>query len=308
MKFNVRLILLFGALLTVLLWLIGNALSDQFFITQWLEWMPTLLVLGWLVTVSITLACMRAWKYFMLPACLCIAVSLWYSLYENKLIATCGESGDLTIAAWTMSHSKKEFAKESAEFIVNLDADITLLSHGWYVRGEEQIDEWLGEKGRKLVRFPFTVLTKVPPIEIKPLIASDSIHIVSFTFDTTKELGRNTVLWAVDFPSSLARSRYAVALASKRLLSEIEWSAPDIVAGDFNMTTDSASIRYLFPQLRDASQLGGCGIMASYPRVFPLYLIDHTLISKSLDVTSYKLLDPNHGRHRVQWIELKKSP
>jgi len=96
-------------------------------------------------------------------------------------------------------------------------------------------------------------------------------------------------------------------MASKRLLAEIEWSTPDIVAGDFNMTTDSAAIRFLFPQLRDASHRG-CGVMASYPRVFPLYMIDHTLIAESFEVARYKLLDPNHGRHRVQWIELKKTP
>ncbi len=308
MKFAWRVILLIGALLTVFFWIIGNVLSDQYFITQWLEWMPTLFVLAMLTFTSLVLACMRAWKQLILSVCLCAAISMWYSMYENKLFAQCDGSSELTMVAWTMSHPKKDFSKESAEFIVNLDADITLLSHGWYVRGEEEINEWLGDSGKKLVRFPFTVLTKVPPVEIKPLIASDSIHIVSFTFDTTKELGRNTVLWAVDFPSSLSRSRYAVAMSSKRLLSEIEWSVPDIVAGDFNMTTDSASIHYLFPQLRDASQLGGCGIMASYPRVLPLLLIDHTLVCESLDVKAYKLLDPNHGRHRVQWIEFKRNP
>ena len=307
MKFNLRLSLLIGALLTVLLWLIGNALSDQYFITQWLEWMPTLIVLALLAFASIALACMRAWAHFILSACMCIVVSIWYSMYENKLFVPCGGTGELSMVAWTMSHSKKAFAKESAELIVELDADITLLSHGWFVRGEEQINEWLGDSGKKLVRFPFTVLTKVPPIEIKPLIASDSIHIVSFTFDTSETLGRNTVLWVVDFPSSLSRSRYAIAMASKRLLSEIECSTPDIVAGDFNMTTDSAAIRFLFPQLRDASH-HGCGVMASYPRVFPLYMIDHTLVAESFEVATYKLLDPNHGRHRVQWIELKKTP
>ena len=91
---------------------------------------------------------------------------------------------------------------------------------------------------------------------------------------------------------------------SKRFLSEIEFSPPDIVAGDFNMTTDSSSIRYLFPQLKDASHLGGCGIMASYPRVFPLILIDHMLVSEAIDVGMYRLLNPKHGRHRVQLIEI----
>ena len=304
MSFNVRLCLLIGALLTVFLWLIGNTLSDQYFVTQWLEWMPTLPILVLLAATSVGLALMRAWKYFMFSACLTIAVGLWYSVYENKFFVPCGGSGNIRLAAWTMSHSKKDFVKESAAFIVNLDADITLLSHGWYVRGEKQIDEWLGDQGKKLVRFPFTVLSRVPPVEIKTLIASDSIHIVSFTFDTKAALGRNTVLWAVDFPSSLSRSRYAVAMDSKRFLSEIEWSPPDIVAGDFNMTTDSSSIRSLFPQLKDASHLGGCGIMASYPRAFPLILIDHILVSEAIDVGMYRLLNPKHGRHRVQLIEI----
>ncbi len=307
MKQNARLILLIVALLTVLLWLIGNAMSDQFFVTQWLEWIPTLVVLGAITLITMILAYMKAWKQFALSSLIFLALLFWYSMVENKLFVSCNQEGDLSLAAWTMSHPKKDFAKESAEFIVALDADITILSHGWYVRGEEQITEWLGEDGKKLVRFPFTVLTKVPPIEVKPLIASDSIHIVSFTLDTTEEFGQPTVLWAVDFPSSLTRSRYAVAMACNRLLSEIECSPPDIVAGDFNMTTDSASIRHLFPTLEDASQLGGCGLMASYPRVFPIYLIDHILVANSLEVANYKLINPKNGRHRVQLIQLNRA-
>ena len=304
MKVNVKTVMLMVALMCVFMWLFGNALSDQYFLTQWLEWMPTLFVFVLLAFISAALAWMRAWKHIMLPASLCIAVGLWYSMYENKLFVSCSESGALRIAAWTMSHPKDEFATESAEFIVNLNADITLLSHGWTVRGKPQITDWLGTNGKKLVRFPFTVLTKLPPIEIKPLIASNSIHIVSFTLDTTEKIGKPVVLWAVDFPSSFSRSRYDVALVSKRLLQEIEWNPPDIVAGDFNMTTDSAAVRYLFPQFRDASHLGGCGLMASYPRYFPIYLIDHFLVSDEIDVASYKLINPLSGRHRVQLMEI----
>ena len=98
MSFNVRLCLLIGALLAVFLWLIGNTLSDQYFVTQWLEWMPTLPILVLLAVISVGLVWIRAWNYFMFSACLTIAVGLWYSVYENKFFVPCGGSGNITLA------------------------------------------------------------------------------------------------------------------------------------------------------------------------------------------------------------------
>ena len=53
----------------------------------------------------------------------------------------------LKIVGWTMSHPKENVAEESAAIIVNLNGDITLLTHGWRVRGEKSIQDWLGDHG-----------------------------------------------------------------------------------------------------------------------------------------------------------------
>jgi hypothetical protein len=213
--------------------------------------------------------------------------------------------GDLRIVSWTMSHSKRSNSFESAQELIRLDGDITLLTHGWFVRGEPIIKEWLGSGGRKVANGPFTLLTNQKVLNVQTLIASDGIFISQFEIDTTLTLGRPIVLWAVDLPSSFRDSKMDIAKRARRLLDTQESQPPDIVIGDFNMTRNSASIKSLFPQLHDASDQGGAGWLASYPMSFPLYHIDHVLLADSLRAQSYTLINPRIGRHRVQITELE---
>ena len=211
------------ALLCCFLWMLGNALSDQYYTTQWLEWIPTLLLAGLLAVIFISLAIACEKKGAAVVLIFSLGVLAWYAFVENKLFSPCNATGDLKLVAWTMSHPKKEFATEAAERIVDLNADVTLLTHGWYVRGEPVISTWLEKGGKKVTNGTFTLLTKLPPIEVTTLVASDGIHISSFTLDAKTQLGRPLVLWAVDFPSDFSKQRYRVAMIAKRLLSEIEY-------------------------------------------------------------------------------------
>ena len=206
-----------------------------------------------------------------------------------------------------MSHPKKEFAAQSAATIVDMDADIAILTHGWYVRGEPEIQKWLDSNGEKLIRGTFTVLTKLKPLKIKTLVASDGIHISSFKLDAQKQLGKPLVIWAIDLPSEFSKPRFRTAMIARRLLEEIEKEPPDIVAGDFNMTRGSHAMEYLFPKMQHAADDGGCGLLASYPRAFPIYHIDHILLSSGLNAASYYLHDPKIGRHRIQVCEINND-
>ena len=288
----------------VALWLLGNGLSDQTAATQWLEWIPTMSVVFILMISTVIMFLMSQKSQSVVSGILLIAVSVWYLTVENKVFNACNSQGQVRFVGWTMSHSKEDIAAESADLIIKLDADITLMTHGWYVRGEESIKKWLQPSGKRVVNGPFTLLTKLKPIEVTTLVASGGINISSFTLDASELLGRPIVLWAVDLPSEFTRQRFETAMIAKRLLSEIDYQAPDFIAGDFNMTRDSASIKYLFPTMQDAANEGGCGILASYPRAFPLYHIDHVLINNSLRAQVYKLINPDVGRHRVQLCEI----
>ena len=148
-----------------------------------------------------------------------------------------------------ISHSKEGNSLESAQELVRLDGDLTLLSHGWYVRGEPIIKEWLGAGGRKFVNGPFTLLTKQKMLNVQTLVASDGVLISMFEIDTTPALGRPIILWAVDLPSSFRDSKMTIAKRARILIDTQSAPPPDIVIGDFNMTRNMETMSYLnFPQ------------------------------------------------------------
>jgi hypothetical protein len=296
------------AITLFLFWCIGALLSDRWIWSQWLAWIPTIFVI-----LSIALAgtvCFvekkKALGFVFFGGT--IALLVFFCCVEHQLLKSIEQEGDIKIVGWTMSHPKGMVAAESAECIVQLNGDITLLTHGWKVRGEQVLRDWLGVSGHKVINSQFTLLTKFAPLQVQTLIASNGIYISSFTLDTSAVLKKNLVLWAVDFPSTLVQPKMEIAHRALRLLQTIETSPPDIVLGDFNMTRNSVAIETMFPTLKDAALLSGIGVLASYPMEFPLYHIDHILISDTLRPTYYELFNSHIGRHRIQVMEVENAP
>ena len=285
---------------SVLLWCLGTLLSDRWAWSQWLAWIPTLVIILIVLTAGMVFFALNKKIMGVICSSLAITLSAWFCFVENHLLKNSTPSGSLTIVGWTMSHPKAEVATESASLIVQLDADVTLLTHGWHVRGEPSIQEWLGESGRKVVNSQFTLLTKFTPIHVQTLIASEGIYISEFILDTTSVLGDVLVVWAIDLPSSLKLSKMDIAARATRLLQAIEPSKPDIVIGDFNMTRNSVAIQTLFPTLHDISETVGSGYLASFPTNWSLWHIDHILSSDRFQAVDYQLFNSQIGRHRIQ--------
>ena len=299
--------ILTGASLSICcLWVLGIVFSDRWAWSQWLAWIPTIVVLVLMLIAAIIAACTTLRLQMFVLSVIAGALFCWLTLIENSLFHDSSASGDLRIVGWTMSHPKKNISDQSALEVVQFDGDITLLTHGWYVRGELAINEWLGNDGHKLISGPFTVLTKLQPIEVRTIIASDGIYISLFVLDATPMLGRTITMWAIDLPSNVGEPKMKVVARTLRLLDKVNVPPPDIVVGDFNMTRNSVAMRTLFPSLHDASDDSASGWLASYPRTLPIYHIDHTLISDTLIAINYKLINPHLGRHRVQLTELKR--
>ena len=284
------------------LWILGLLFTDRWAWSQWLSWIPTLPLLM-LILITASSAIFEKTKMKATVFCfIFVFVFCWYLFIENRFNAT-GRNGALRIVGWTMSYSKQKVSKESAEEVIRLNGDITLLTHGWIVRGEPIIKEWLGE-GKRRVSGPFTLLTRLPVLEVNVLVASDGIYISMFRIDTSEQLGKPLVLWAIDLPSNITIPKIETARRVRRLLSSIEVPRPDIIIGDFNMTRDSFSIVTMFPEFIDASNLAGTGLLASFPMQIPLYHIDHSLVGDSFVCDSYVLINPHIGRHRVQIVEM----
>lgn len=297
-----------GALLLLVCWSAGHVLSDRWEWSQWLLWIPTVVVLLALLLSTLLFALQKRKAYTIVLSLLFDVLLVQFIFVEHHVFATPNCTGQISIAGWTMSHSKKDVSKESAAIVVAMDADITLLTHGWYVRGEESVKEWLRGQGRKVVSGPFTLCTKFQPITVRTLIAADGIYISEFVLDTNAVLGKPLIIWAIDLPSTLSIPRRALSLEVLRLMKLAEKQSPDIVLGDFNMTRNSSALKAMFPTLHDAADEGGIGILATFPMEYPLYHIDHLLLSAELQACSYECINPHIGRHRMQFATIAIRP
>ena len=299
-------VIFFATLLIVSLWGLGLLLTDRWVWSQWLSWIPTLFLLVLLLISGSFCLVSKAKTNTITLGCIFVFVFYWYVFVANAF-AGVEKKGSLRIVGWTMSYSKQKVSKESAKEVVRLQGDITLLTHGWIVRGEPVIKEWLGAEHKRVINGPFTVLTRLPILEVRTIIASNGVYVSMFRIDTTEQLGEPLVLWAVDLPSNITIPKIDTAERVKRLLTTVELQRPDIVMGDFNMTRNSYSMKTMFPELIDASNVAGVGLLASFPMNVPLYHIDHTLLSKDVRCTAYKLINPKIGRHRVQIVTLSPT-
>ncbi|MFO0857597.1 MAG: hypothetical protein U0640_09615 [Phycisphaerales bacterium] len=167
----------------------------------------------------------------------------------------------------------------------------------------------------------------------------DTGQLMCVELDTTKALGKTTVLWVVDLPSDpdipRARMMREFQTASTNFAAPImrrtadgldrqvppdqrtevleRLQHPDIIAGDFNTTRDSASLAHFLKTLgsfehakNQSIGTGGIGWDCTYPRTLPLLHIDHVFIGESslMQATSYSTFDPLMGRHAAQFVEL----
>ena len=290
------------------LWIIGAILSDRWSWSQWLSWIPTPIVILVFTLVALLFFFTHKRKLSMLYFGCAVITTIWFCSFEHQLFSSKNGKGTVSILGWTMSHPKDKVAEESANLIVQMNSDITLLTHGWRVRGEPAIREWLGTSRHRVVNSQFTLFTKFAPVKIQTLIATDGKYVSSFVLDTTSVLGDVLVLWAVDLPSSLTISKMDTAHRIRRLLQSVDTMQPDIVIGDFNMTRNSIASKTIFPNLQNAASSTGTGILASFPVEFPLFHIDHILFGSRLTMLNYTLINPHIGRHRIQVADFDASP
>ncbi|MCH8344898.1 MAG: hypothetical protein IH983_13045 [Planctomycetes bacterium] len=300
-------------LATVILagWLMGRVISDRFGWSQWLLWIPTPAVL--LATLLGLAGASRPAKKPRLRrrrlgiwAAIGAAIGLYFTTIEHRFWfrAAVTDVPGLRVVHWNMSHEKRGRYDAHVEKILELGGDLTILSHSIGTRRSERLQAWLGESAKPVMVRPFTVLTRLPILEARALIANDDILVAMFQIDTSDHLGQPITVYAVDFPSDLRRSRAEVARTVRRLLQDTSAPPPDIVVGDFNMTRGSASLRMLFPDLEHAYNQAGHGYGASFHRAIPLFHLDHVLLADTVRASTYELIDPQIGRHLVQVLHV----
>jgi hypothetical protein len=291
-------------------WALGRVISDRWGWSQWLLWLPTPVALL-AVVPGLLGACRQAARPGLRRRRLAVwavagaAVLLYFTVLEHRFLRGAAGDGDGLRLLHSSTYPGWREAREAyADRLVEIGADLIVLSNRADARDAQRIRERRGEALEVVTIWPFMVISPFPILEARPLVASAQIYVAMFQLDTSAALGRSITLYAVDLPSDLRLARRDIARAARRLLDGTGAPAPDVVVGDFNMTRGSASLRTLFPGLSHAYDQAGHGYGATFDRRFPLYHIDHVLLAETVRAADYALVDLETGRHLGQSVRL----
>ncbi len=95
-------------------------------------------------------------------------------------------------------------------------------------------------------------------------------------------------------------------------LGQLDTSAPAVLGGDFNATADHRPFREVLGQgWTDVHEPKGCGFDATWPTgshsplPFPVYRLDHVLVTEHFEVLEVRLADPGGSDHVPVVAELR---
>ncbi len=301
------------AALVLLAWLVGRVFTDRYQWSQWLWWVPTpgmlpVLLLGFVGSLRRAARPGVRRRRIMFWAGCTSLLGIYFSVYEHRLLhrtpAEPSRDHALKFVHWNAQPARWIDVKPSIGEVVKLDGDITVLSNPGNLLQQDEAQAWIQSGLRPLYEWPFALITRIPVRTMRPVVFVEGIYVVLVELDTTERLGRPTVMYLVDLPSNPEIGRAAVAKRLRTMLDGLKLPPPDVVVGDFNLQRGSDSIEVAFPNMADAFDEGGHGYGASFHRVFPLWHIDHVLLSQNLRALRYDVIDPGISRHRTQvaWI------
>jgi hypothetical protein len=301
------------AALALMVWIAGRMISDRYEWSQWIAWTPTPVAIGLAALGFIGVMHPGGSKRRLRTRVGAWGIAfagfiIYFSLFEHHLLTPgccSSQSAGFRIMHWNPSLSENDNAGALSQTVVDLNADITILTNAPAAPWEKPVRRWLGPQRLPVVVFPFSVITKLPILEIRRVVAARQMHATLMRFDATQPLGRELTILAVDLPSDPERSRMDTAKQLRTWLDEANLPPIDIMLGDFNMTRDSASLHTIAPGYRDAFDEAGAGYGATYPRKTPWLHIDHMLIAGDIKPLSYCILDPGAGTHRLQMMTIK---
>jgi hypothetical protein len=304
--------------LIILAWLVGRLVSDRYLWSQFLAWIPTpaallagaiVLAAWWRIALSA-----RARRRRCLPAALVlVAMVAYFGLAEHHMFAsalrlgpapgdTAGHApaaGALHITHWTMSHHKRPLDEHSRLIAAHI-ADLTILTDAYGIPLQNLASILPADAVIPPRVGCFKIISRLPVIEARSIIARDGINVAVLRVDATARIGRELTVCLVDLPSDLAIGRAEQARRLRISLSDAGLQPPDLVVGDFNTPRGSRSLSLMFPGMHHAYDDAGAGYSASFHRALPLYHIDHMLLSDEWRASTYRLVDPGLGRHRLQ--------
>lgn len=287
-----------------LAWLVGLVLSDRFGWSQWVSWIPAVVVVA-ASTAALTIAWLgptprsRVWSVAGVAAV--VLAAAWVAAREVGWRRHERPPQAIRVLQWNTNWPAGGDPR-SEKALAEHPADIVLLTNATSIVAPDRVAEWAGAAAHAIAVGPFTIVTRWPVVEAAPVAAGGE-------GGSRWSVARFQVLppgWArpmriamVDLPSRPWLPKAAVAETLMASLGDASLPAFDLVAGDFNATERSGIIDRCFPGMVEATQVRGEGWLATWPRKLPLWRIDHVLVGGRLTPAAAFTLDPGVSQHRM---------
>lgn len=285
-------------------WLAGCALGDAWRWSQWLFWIPgfAVAVLAAVALVAARAAVSRR-RWSGPQACL-LVTTLLSSLWQNLGFGPSGIDHPMAvrILQWNTAWPSSDDAR-SADFLAAHPHDLVLISNRGAITSPDLVRAWAGTEARVVGAGPFALITRLPVIEARQVAVGGKGRqlwwVARFEVAPPTWSGRTLRIAMVDLPSRPTIAKSLVAEGLWQACEAGELGEVDLVAGDFNATDGSVILRRCFPAYRDALSVAGRGWLATWPRRFPLWKIDHVLLGDSVDAVAACTLDAVVSQHRA---------
>lgn len=294
-----------------LAWLVGWACGDAWPWSQWLFWVPPFAVAlpAGAALVAVRLSRAGAWQRDAALHALIVLAAIGMGLWR-----ACGFGPTMTddpravhLLQWNTDWPSGDDPRSMA-FLAANPCDIVLLSNRGAITSPDQVHAWAGEDARVVGAGPFALVTRMPVVGARQVAVGGKGRqlwwVAQFEVAPPAWNGRTLRIAMVDLPSrpTIAKARIADGLieaCEQGGLGEV-----DLVAGDFNATDGSVIVTHCFPEFRDALAEVGRGWLATWPRRFPLWKIDHVLTGPEIAAVSARVVDPGVSHHRATIAEL----
>ena len=282
-------------------WIIGIIGSDHWWWTQWLSWIPSLVLLPigllWLCGALLVPRLRRTRTWTFGPVLLLAGPLIFLTM--NWRPAPLEEGQGLTITQWTLG-SVLSNEDDYARALIKTGSEVCIVEGARRVRWSQPIKDWLGPEHLPPSTGIFSVMTKLPITRLRSAIWAEGIHVAILEIQGPGFEQAPLDILLVDLPSDPSRSRLEIARQLQSLLEQADTGSYDMVIGDFNMPADSSALATLFPGYTRAWTTSGEGWGPTFPRAWSVARLDHVLVSGNVQVTGLRTIDPGIGRHRLQ--------
>ena len=288
----------------ILAWGAGEWFSDTASWSQWLSWIPAIILVP--AGVFWCFGCLLlppARRSMSAGVVLLILGPLIFFTRNWQPAAATGPRDGITITQWTLGTLKVN-EDAYAEALLEIDSDLNLIEGGKRLRWAPAIQDWLGPDRRSYSTGIFSIMARLPISHFRSVIWAQGIHMAVLDVHGPGFENEPLHILLVDLPSDPRRSRAEIAESVQALHAKADLPSIDLIIGDFNMTANSRSLDSLFPGFRMAWPEAGAGWAPTFPREWSVVRIDHVLAGPHVDVTRLETIDPGLGRHRLQIMDI----